>query len=120
MVHEAMMLHIRQFWLDQLGLEIGGPVTMFVQGGGFEGQLVDCIMNANDGMLIAVIITNVARQRVVVRWDQITMITKSAPKGEGDDGKPKSVDFESLVAFANENGIDVPDDIQSMLDAPGF
>lgn len=123
---EAQMLAIREFWLDQLGLEIGAGVVILPIGGqagaGFQGILVDFILNAGNGMIIAVIIQQAAGlPRVVIRWEAIAMITKGVATAPVDKTNvPDEVDFDSLVAFAKNQGIEVPDDIQAMLDTPGL
>lgn len=115
---EETMAVVQEYWMETLGLDIGENVVILPRDGqGFEGILVDFV-STNTGMPMLVIIQQaVGMPRVTIRWDAITMITSKIPEAPIDKTNT-SIDFESLVAFAEREGIDVPDSIKDMIDSP--
>lgn len=117
---EDQMILVRRYWLDVLGIELGESVVILPRDGqGFQGLLVD-LLSSTSGMPLLVIIQQAAGMpRVNIRWDAITMITAKIPEAPIETANT-TLDFDSLVAFAEREGIDVPEDIRQMLDTPGL
>lgn len=117
---EDQMILVRRYWLDVLGIELGESVVILPRDGqGFQGLLVD-LLSSTSGMPLLVIIQRAAGMpRVNIRWDAITMITAKVPEAPIETANT-TLDFDSLVAFAEREGIDVPEDIRQMLDTPGL
>lgn len=117
---EDQMILVRRYWLDVLGIELGESVVILPRDGqGFQGLLVD-LLSSTSGMPLLVIIQQAAGMpRVNIRWDAITMITAKVPEAPIETANT-TLDFDSLVAFAEREGIDVPEDIRQMLDTPGL
>jgi hypothetical protein len=102
-------------WFDLFGLKLGEEALIFPNGAAgvgqaLQGTLIDIAFSPENGP-IAVIIAQPDKPRCVVPWASIMMMTK-ATAPTVDVPQPE-VTMADLVRFADEQGLEVPDDVRA-------
>lgn len=96
-------------WLQVMGLVIGEEVMLIpVAGGGngFQGTLVELIVDRNTGPAVFVI-EKLGSPRVSVNWRNCAMVTRAVGPAA------PTMSSQDLVKMADENGMHVPDEVRA-------
>lgn len=103
-------------WLRLMGLEIGDEVTvlpMALPGQQFGGKLVDMAVGP-EGPLVIFLKQTEDKPVNTIPWHGVQLIAKAlAPAVEVPQ---PTVDLSELENFMRENGLEIPEDVQTFLD----
>lgn len=113
---EAPQAKVGVPWLSLFGFELGEEVLIFPNaaagmGSALQGTLVDIAVNPNDNSPSVVVIRQPDKPRCVIPWASIMMITKA--EGPRVEVPQPEVSMADLVAFAEGQGIEIPDEVRA-------